>query len=142
MLTAIFNALRGYTASFDIYERRIIAAVADKLDPEQRTRLERRAAAINKVHRIDGGREVLGYQVERRRIVFPEATRLTAGNDVEILAQFVVRARTSMSSLSGKLIMYRGNFSMIQFDQNTEHAECEDVIAVHVDVAASLASAD
>jgi hypothetical protein len=134
MLQAILNLLRGYTLSFTDYERAVLEAVARELSGPLRARLARRIAAIKKVQRHDGGREVLAYQKMKGTIVFPDETRLTDENGSVMLASFAVRARSPMSALGGKVWVYNGNLASIDFNKPTEHAEVADIERIDVKV--------
>ena len=138
MLQYLFALLRGYTTSFNDFEIAILEAVSLHLSEPLQARLEQRVAAIRRVHRLDGGREVIGYEKRNGKVVFPEETRLTAAEGSTIMASFAVYARSSTSRIKGKIWLNCGNVASLEFNLPTEHAEAGDIERVDVTLAKSF----
>jgi hypothetical protein len=134
LITTLCNLVRGYTRHLSSYERAIIDALGKRLDENSRARLMRRAAAINRVHRLDGGRETLFYQMKAGRPVFPDETALVQEPRVIAFAQFSVRSRDQLTRLTGVINLCAGNLFSIDFNRNTEHADDAKIEAIDVEL--------
>lgn len=139
-MPGIFSALFGRSApSFTAYETMVIEAVMDELAEPLRARFAQRLAAVTRIRRADGGRQIAVDQKAGGRILFPAATRLTGRDGDVLLARFTITSRRTLSALQGKAWLVDGNFSSLSFTQPTEHAQCDDVHRISVKLDENIA---
>lgn len=138
MLKSLFALLRGYTTSFNDFEMAILHAAGLYLSEPLQARLAQRVGAIRRVHRLDGGREVIGYEKRNGKVVFPDETRVTGADGSVKLASFTVHAHSSMSRVKGTIWLNRGNLASLEFSLPTEHARAEDIERVDVALSKSF----
>lgn len=132
MFRYLASLLRPAVPSFTDYETAVLDAIMAELAPLLRARMAQRLAAITRIRRADGGRQVAVYQKVKGRVLFPDETRLTAGDGDRLLARFTVSSRRTLSALQGKAWLSDGNFSHLSFTQPTEHAQCDDIHRISV----------
>jgi hypothetical protein len=135
MLKSIFAFLGGFSTSFNDFEMAVVEAVGQQLSEALRKRMHLRIESLTRVHRFDGGREVIGYQKKSGKILFPDETRLTANDGSTLLASFTVHSRSSMSRLKGKVWLNHGNLTSLEFNLPTEHAEVGEIERIDVAMA-------
>lgn len=132
-MAGILSALFGRSApSFTAYETMVLDAIQAELAEPLRGRFAQRLAAITRIRRADGGRQVAVDQKVGGRLAFPVETRLIARDGDLLLARFSVISRRTLSALQGKVWLVDGNFSSLSFTQPTEHAQCDDVHRITV----------
>lgn len=132
MFRSFVSLFRAAAPSFTDYETAILDAIMGELPAPLRARLAQRLAAITRIRRADGGRQVAVYQKAKGRLLFPDETRLTADDGDRLLARFTVSSRRTLSALQGKAWLSGGNFSHLSFTQPTEHAQCDDIHRISV----------
>lgn len=121
------SPFRPAAPSFTAFEKAVLEAVMGELDPPLCARFARRLAAVTRIRRADGGRQVGVYQKLKGRIVFPDETRLTAADGDVLLARFTMISRRTLSALQGQVWLSDGNLSRLSFTQPTEHVQCDDI---------------
>lgn len=119
------------TDNFNHFERAILREVAFALPAEARVRLEARIAAVNRVQRLDGGREVNCFEMRGGNVVLSNATRIDDSSGERILARVRVDGAPKVRN-SGCIWLVDGHFFSIEFDQSTEHATAGDIERITV----------
>ena len=132
MFRSFVSLFRAAAPSFTDYEIAVLDAIMGELAEPLRARFAQRLAAVTRIRRADGGRQVGVYQKIKGRVVFPVETRLTADDGEILLARFTVSSRRTLSALQGKAWLSDGNFSRLSFTQPTEHAQCDDIHRISV----------
>lgn len=119
-MRAIFNLIRGYDAQFNEFELAIFSALSGKLDLELQARLQKRLDRIQRIYRLQGGREINLYGAKS------DLARDTSLNNVEgefCLANFKIHSNDVMTSLSGRIFTVNGVLFSLEFNDPIEHAE-------------------
>ena len=60
--------------------------------------------------------------------------RLTLAPGEVLLARFTIHATSPMSNLKGKIVLVNGQFSFINFNNPTEHADLAEVKLIEVKI--------
>lgn len=145
MLTKILTFFSMGTSGFNDYELAILNAISDQLSEELQERLHRRINSVNLVQRLDGGREVNAYAMEKRhpmkkrRPILDDATRLNSSAEESILATFQITGSVGTAN-SGKAWLVNGFFFSLEFDEPTEHARKENISEIIIALGPSLES--
>jgi hypothetical protein len=134
MLRAIINLLRGYDTKFLDIELRIFSELSNLLQPDDQIKLSKRLKNIQRISRLDGGREVLLYQFINKKPVFPAETKIFQKSGIVKIAEFEVKSDNRLTANKGFILISDGNIFSIDFRRPTEHAEIDDIISIEMKI--------
>lgn len=121
ILSSLFSVLTGYTTRFSKLEMALLREAQRKMKPDLAKKLDDRLAQVNRVQRIDGGRDVCSYAMRKGKPTFDDALRLVTGDEEQKLADFSFNTDKD-AFYRGTIWIVGGHFFSIEFDNNTEHA--------------------
>lgn len=134
---SLLNTIRGLfskgTSSYNDFELAILYAVMKKIPEEKQLPIKKRISQINLVQRLDGGREVNGFQMKMGRSVFAEETKIINSEGEKILAKAKIFTKGTPRELSCKIWMVDGHLFSLEFDEPTEHIEGKDIKTISIE---------
>lgn len=130
-LTGIFL---GFTRGFTPFECRVLEDLASCLSSDRAEKLRLRISQINRVYRLDGGREVNCYVMRSGKPVLPTETKIGFQQGESALAEFSVEADDLLTKNEGSIVLIDGNLFSLLFREPTEHASVDNVHGITFDV--------
>jgi hypothetical protein len=119
-LQSVMAMLRGWTPGFLPLEMAVLNEAVRQLDPERGEKLQARINGINRVYRLDGGREVNTYTVTKGKVVIDKDARLAPEDGERKLAIFSFDA-SEYGKFKGAIWLVDGRFFSLEFNKPTEH---------------------
>lgn len=133
-LSWLTGVLLGYTRGLTSFEHIILDAFVRALPKELAAKLALRVSQINRVHRLDGGREVNCYVMRKGKPHLPDETRISGESGESTLGCFHVDSPDALTKNSGYVLLVDGNLFSLMFREPTEHADVANVDRIRVDI--------
>jgi hypothetical protein len=113
------------------FEKAVLEKIAAEVPAQIRAKLDSQIREINRVQRLDGGREIDFYRIEHGRVVSNTSSRLYDYEGERILANIEVFGNEE-SSNSGSALVVDGYFFSLNFKNPTEHTTLNAVTSINV----------
>lgn len=123
MFHGFLSLIRGYDTKLSDLECKIIGDLCISVGEDKCRKLRSRIESINKITRLDGGREVLFYNERRGSVLFDPAHAISDVPGACKYAKFVINSSDKMTRNSGRIFLSQGNFASIEYRNPTEHAD-------------------